>query len=86
MLCQDWELSVNVDCIEKYEPGKTSFDTKEFVYDTVEKKVYDLEFENQDYSPARSMRMGGVLSALPENVFSIRGILTVYWICWRKES
>ena len=27
---------------------------------------YDLEFENQDYSPARSMRMGGVLSALPE--------------------
>ena len=52
--------------LKKYEPGKTSFDTKEFVYDTVEKKVYDLEFENQDYSPARSMRMGGVLSALPE--------------------
>ena len=21
-----------------------------------------------------------------KNVFSIRGILTVYWICWRKES
>ena len=24
--------------LKKYEPGKTSFDTKEFVYDTVEKK------------------------------------------------
>lgn len=38
--------------------GKLRLIPKEFVYDTVEKKVYDLEFENQDYSPARSMRMG----------------------------
>lgn len=54
--------------LKKYEPGKSSFDAKEFAFDTVEKKVYDLDFENQDFTPSRSQSFFvGVLPELPEN-------------------
>lgn len=54
--------------LKKYEPGKNGFETKTFAYDTVEKKVYDLEFEDPDYEPARprSMRVKCMLPELPE--------------------
>ena len=52
--------------LKKFEPGKSKFDSKEFVYDMVEKKVYDLEFENQDFSSARPMQIHGLLPELPE--------------------
>lgn len=51
--------------LKKFEPGKNKFDTKDFVYDMVEKKVYDLEFENQDFSPVRPMQIHGILPELP---------------------
>lgn len=53
--------------LKKLDPKKQRFDTKDFAYDTVEKKVYDLNIEDRDYLPAGSMRTTGLLSALPEH-------------------
>lgn len=45
---------------------KSTYDSKGFVYDMEEKKVYDLDFMNQDRSPARPLMFNGLLPELPE--------------------
>lgn len=45
---------------------KSTYDSKGFVYDMEEKKVYDLDFMNQDRSPARPLMFDGLLPELPE--------------------
>lgn len=45
---------------------KSTYDSKGFVYDMEEKKVYDLDFMNQDRSPARPLMFKGLLPELPE--------------------
>lgn len=42
------------------------YDSKGFVYDMEEKKVYDLDFMNQDRSPVRPLMFDGLLPELPE--------------------
>lgn len=45
---------------------KSTYDSKGFVYDMEEKKVYDLDFMNQDRSPVRPLMFDGLLPELPE--------------------
>lgn len=42
------------------------YDSKGFVYDMEEEKVYDLDFMNQDRSPVRPLMFDGLLPELPE--------------------